>query len=90
MTKDAEARCRSKDIIRILHECDVLIEKYVPRVTVWHHEAKCMRDIFVNQHRTLIIDSFSCTPMGADTCIYHKKNCSHVGHFDFDVIFMFL
>ena len=26
-------------IIRILHECEVLIEKSVPRVTVWHHEA---------------------------------------------------
>ena len=25
--------------IRILHECEVLIEKSVPRVTVWHHEA---------------------------------------------------
>ena len=27
------------DIIRILHKCEVLIEKSVPRVTVWHHEA---------------------------------------------------
>ena len=26
-------------IIRILHECEVLIEKSVPRVTAWHHEA---------------------------------------------------
>ena len=26
-------------IIRILHECEVLIEKSVPRVTVWHREA---------------------------------------------------
>ena len=26
-------------IIRILHKCGVLIEKSVPRVTVWHHEA---------------------------------------------------
>ena len=25
--------------IKILHECEVLIEKSVPRVTVWHHEA---------------------------------------------------
>ena len=25
--------------IRILHECEVLVEKYVPRITVWHHEA---------------------------------------------------
>ena len=29
----------NEDIIRILHECEVLIEKSVPRVTVWHHEA---------------------------------------------------
>ena len=36
--------------IRILHECQVLIEKSVPRVTVRHHQAP----------------SFSCTPMGAD------------------------
>ena len=27
------------DIIRILHECQVWIDKSVPRVTVWHHEA---------------------------------------------------
>ena len=26
-------------IIRILHECVVLIENSVPRATVWHHEA---------------------------------------------------
>ena len=26
-------------IIRILHKCEVLIEKSVPKVTVWHHEA---------------------------------------------------
>ena len=25
--------------IRILLECGVLIEKSVPRVTIWHHEA---------------------------------------------------
>ena len=27
-------------IIRILHECEVLIEKSVPRVTVWHYSAE--------------------------------------------------
>ena len=26
-------------IIRILHECEVLIQKSVPRVTVWHLKA---------------------------------------------------
>ena len=25
--------------IRIDHECDGRIEKYVPRIAVWHHEA---------------------------------------------------
>ena len=27
------------EIIRIFHGCEVRIEKSVPRVTVWHHEA---------------------------------------------------
>ena len=41
--------------IRILHECEVLIEISVPRVTVWHHEAPPMpncdpRDRFVDQY----------------------------------------
>ena len=31
--------CLTWKIIRILHELEVLIEKSVPRVTVWHHEA---------------------------------------------------
>ena len=25
--------------IRIYHECEGMIEKYVQRITVWHHEA---------------------------------------------------
>ena len=29
----------TKDNIRIYHECEGRIEKSVPRVTVWHHEA---------------------------------------------------
>ena len=37
----------------------VLIEKSVPRVTVWYYEAP-------DQYLELMIDSFSCTPMGAD------------------------
>ena len=32
----ARSKC---GIIKIFHECEVLIEKYVLRVTVWHHEA---------------------------------------------------
>ena len=27
------------NIIRIYHECEGRIEKSVPRITVWHHEA---------------------------------------------------
>ena len=26
-------------IIRIYHECEGRVEKYIPRITVWHHEA---------------------------------------------------
>ena len=29
-----------KQAIRILQECEVLIGKSVPRVTVWHHEGQ--------------------------------------------------
>ena len=56
--------------IRIYHECEVLIEKSVPRVTVWLCRVmpNCdPRDRFVNQYLKLMIYSFSCTPMGADT-----------------------
>ena len=28
-----------KETIRIYHECEGRIEKSVPRITVWHHEA---------------------------------------------------
>ena len=28
-----------EEIIRIHHECEGRIEKYVPRIAVWHHEA---------------------------------------------------
>ena len=60
-------------IIRIFHECEVLIDKSVLRVTVWHHEALPSdaklypRDRFLDQYLTIMIDSFSCTPMGIDT-----------------------
>ena len=30
---------RETSLLRILHECEVLIEKSVQRDTVWHHEA---------------------------------------------------
>ena len=44
--------------IRILHECQVWIDKSVPRVTVWHHEARRVipncdpRDRFVYPYLT--------------------------------------
>ena len=63
----------SIQIISILHECEVLIEKSVPWVIVWHQEAppsdaNCdPRDRFVDRYLKLMTDSFSCTPMGANT-----------------------
>ena len=54
--------------IRILHECQVWIDKSVPRVTFWHHEARRVmpncdpRDRFVYPYLTRIMDSFSCSP----------------------------
>ena len=49
-------------------------------------------DRFEDQYLTLMIDSFSCTPMGANTLefnqIYLQIFRIHVGHFDFDVIFV--
>ena len=32
-------RTYRREIIRILHKCEVLLFKSVPRVTVWHHVA---------------------------------------------------
>ena len=31
--------CSTVNIIRTYHECEGRIEKSVPRITVWHHEA---------------------------------------------------
>ena len=56
------------DNIRILHECQVWIDKSVPRATFWHHEARRVmpncdtRDRFVYPYPTRMMDSFSCTP----------------------------
>ena len=56
------------EIIRILHKCQVWIDKPVPRVTFWHHEARRVmpncdpRDRFVYPYLTRMMDSFSCTP----------------------------
>ena len=39
-----DANCRT---IRIYHECEDGIEKIVPRVTVWHHEACWVADFSI-------------------------------------------
>ena len=51
-------------IIRIWHECEVQINKSVPRATVWHCEDPS--DRFVYMYQPLLIGSFSCTPFGVD------------------------
>ena len=55
--------------IRINHECVGRIEKSVPRIAIWHHEAcRVMTNndpegqIF-NPTLTQLMDSFSCTPL---------------------------
>ena len=58
-----------RNIIRILHECQVWIDKSVPRVTFWHHEARRVmpncdpRDRFAYPYLTRMMDSFSCRPL---------------------------
>ena len=54
--------------IRIYHECERRIEKSVPRIAVWHHEAcrvmtngDCEGQIFY-PILTQIMDSFSFSP----------------------------
>ena len=55
--------------ISIYHECEGRIEKSVPRITIWHHEA-CQ--VMTNGDPegqifyltlTRIMDSFSCPPL---------------------------
>ena len=94
-TSTRSITCNRRQNKRIFHECEVLIEKSVSRVTVWHHEALPSdaklypRDRFLDQYLTLMIDSFSCTPMGINmnkNQIYLEIFCIHISHFDFDVI----
>ena len=55
--------------IRIYHECEGRIEKYVPKITVWHHEAwRVMTngdppDGFFYPTLTRIMDSLSCSKL---------------------------
>ena len=56
------------DSIRIHNECEGRIEKSVPRITIWHHEA--CRVMTNGDHHgffyptpTRIMDSFSCSPL---------------------------
>ena len=57
--------CRVALIIRIYHECEAGIEKFVPRITKWHRKAcpVIMRDGFFYPILTRIIDSLSCSPL---------------------------
>ena len=43
--------------IRILHECEVLVEKSVPRVTVWHHSAEPRDAKIVTRGTDLLIST---------------------------------
>ena len=47
-------------IIRIYHECEGRIEKSVPRISVWNHEA-CR--VMTNGDFEGRMDSFSCSPL---------------------------
>ena len=55
--------------IRIYHECEGRIEKSVPRITVWHHEACRVntngdpRAGFFHPSLACIMDSFSCSSL---------------------------
>ena len=48
--------------IRIYHEFVDRIDKSVPRVTFWHHEAP-LRVRFVYPFLKVMLDSFSCIPL---------------------------
>ena len=50
-------------ILRILHECEVMIKKNLSQGS----QFGIMRDRFEDQFLPLMIDSFSCTPMDANT-----------------------
>ena len=77
-------------IIRILHKCEALIEKSVPRVSVWHHSAPlsdaklrsegqiCRSVPHTNAY--LWVQTFELNQ------IYLEIFRIHVSHFDFDVI----
>ena len=55
--------------MKFFHECEGRIEKSVPRIAVWHHEAcRVMTNFdlegrFFLSHLTGIMDSFSCSPL---------------------------
>ena len=57
------------EIIRIHHECEARIEKSVPRIAVWHHEACRVMANGDSKRRfsypilTQMMDSFSCSPL---------------------------
>ena len=69
--------------IRILLECEVLIEKSVPRVTVWDH---CdSRGRFVDQYLTLegcFLHTYVCQSSN-EISFTQKIFHIHVGNYDF-------
>ena len=84
---------------RILHECQVWIDKSVLRVTVWPHETRRVmpncdrRNRFVYSYLICMMDSFSCSLNTAKLdfhTIYLEKCYNHgVCHFElkrFDII----
>ena len=71
-------------IIRIFHECEVLIEKSVPRITVWHQEA-LPRSVPHTHNRLFFLHTYGCRHMNKNQ-IYLEIFCIRVSHFDFYII----
>ena len=85
-------------IIIIFHECEVLFEKSVPRVTVWHHKAlpsdaklyprgKFFRSVPHTHDRFFFLHAYGRRHMNKNH-MYLEIFCIRVRHFDFDVIFV--
>ena len=64
--------------IRIYHECEGGIEKYVLRNTDWHHEPGRVMTNGAHEGRIFILtrtmDSFSCSPLSSAFNIRKNEN----------------
>ena len=90
-------KLQGMEMTRIFHECEVLIENSVPRVTVWHHEAeprdaklypsdaKLYPRVPNTQDRLFFLLAYWRRHMNKNQ-IYLEVFCIRVSHFDFDVI----